>query len=331
MRWRFTSIFLVIIALFTVLFSYSCHRESAETLRLWMQDNGKLKVLCTTAMITDLVKHVGGDAIDCYTLIQDESDPHSYQLVKGDDEKFQRADLVFYNGLGLEHSPGLLQQLHQSTKAYSLGDFLYKNDPGSILKCHETLDPHIWMDLSLFAKNTSFIAQVLGLKLPEKKNYFSQNGLAYERKLLELHQEIVELFQQIPQEKRYLVTTHDAFCYFTRAYLATGDEKKSSSFFERCQAPEGLAPESQLSTHDISRLLQHIIRYRIHSMFAESNISQDSLKKLLDACQRKGISMRIAQATLYGDAMGAPGSSADTYEKMMWHNAQVIYKEFSHE
>src|SRR6185437_14825555 len=89
-----------------LLLTAGCHSKKARSnlsaLQLWMSSNGKLKVLCTTAMIAELVQELDKEHIDCLTLIQGESDPHSYQLVKGDDEKLSRADLIFYNGLGLE-------------------------------------------------------------------------------------------------------------------------------------------------------------------------------------------------------------------------------------
>lgn len=292
-----------------------------------MQENGKLKVLCTTAMVGDLVAHVGGQEIDCYVLIQGQHNPHSYQLVKGDDEKFLRADLIFYNGLGLEHGPSLANQLLKNPKAYALGDYLLEHYPHHILRSEGVLDPHIWMDISLFAKTLPFIAHCLAEKRPEKKDQFMNEMQLYTAQLGRMHDKIRKMLHELPEEARYLVTTHDAFTYFTRAYLA----EDQNDFRSRCQAPEGLAPDSQLSTHDISRLLSHLIKYNIHCLFAESNISQDSIRKLLDASVKKGHAVRIAHSVLYGDAMGPSGSDADTYEKMILHNAECIKKELSYD
>src|SRR5689334_19504873 len=85
-------------------------------------NTGKLKVLCTTSMVQKMVEGVGGEYVDCIALIQGESDPHSYQLVKGDDDKLAEADLLFFNGLGLEHGPSLASFLDTSPKAYALGE-----------------------------------------------------------------------------------------------------------------------------------------------------------------------------------------------------------------
>jgi manganese/zinc/iron transport system substrate-binding protein len=90
--------------LMMVLFLNGCSGGRQEDFRKWTEDNGKIKVLSTTAMINDLVKQIGQDRVDTLTLIQGELDPHSYQLVKGDDEKLGFATLIFYSGLGLERS-----------------------------------------------------------------------------------------------------------------------------------------------------------------------------------------------------------------------------------
>src|SRR5262249_51349319 len=92
----------------------------------------------------------------------------------------------------------------------------------------------------------------------------------------------------------------------------------------RCMAPEGLAPDSQLSTADIQRLVDYILRHHIKTVFSESNVSRDSLKKLTDACRKKGHFVEIAKQPLYVDAMGPSGSSADTYAGMMRYDSQVI-------
>src|ERR1700722_8944557 len=96
--------------------------KSQENLRQWMDPNGKIKVLSTTAMIDDIVKQIGGERVDSITLISGLLDPHSYQLVKGDDEKLMKADIIFCNGVGLEHGPSLRNFLENSPKAICLGD-----------------------------------------------------------------------------------------------------------------------------------------------------------------------------------------------------------------
>lgn len=290
----------------------------------WKQPNGKVKVLSTIAMIDDLVKQIGKEHIDTLTVITGELDPHSYQLVKGDDEKFAFADLIFYNGLGLEHGPSLQHQLETNPKATPVGNKIQQQFPDLILYYNGQLDPHIWMDISLWAKTVPFIVEALSAKDPEHKEAYRANGVLLVEQMLHTHNKVRQKLQEIPEEKRYLVTSHDAFNYFTRAYLATQEELANNSWQKRFAAPEGLSPESQLSATDIQLILDYVKRYNIHLLFPESNVSKDSIRKIISASKDNGLDLRMAAPFLYGDAMGHPGSDGDTYLKMIQHNALTI-------
>ncbi|ADI39017.1 uncharacterized metal-binding lipoprotein CPn_0349/CP_0411/CPj0349/CpB0356 [Waddlia chondrophila 2032/99] len=302
-----------------------CSTQPSE-LSIWLKPNGKIKILSTIGMIEDLVKQVGGDRVDTLTLVKGELDPHSYQLVKGDDEKLAYADIVFYNGLGLEHSPSLRQSLESHPKAYGLGDWILAHDPSLILTYNGTVDPHIWMDASLWAQTIIKIVEVLSENDPEHAKDYQSRGEALYRELIDAHFELQHLMQEVPSKKRYLVTSHDAFNYFARAYLAADREIEDGSWQKRFAAPEGLAPESQLSAADIRLILDHMKKYKIRVIFPESNVSRASIRKLKDAGNEEGLNLEIAPGPLYGDAMGPPGSSGDTYLKMLVHNVRLIAK-----
>lgn len=295
----------------------------------WMKNDGKLKVLSTTQMINDIVKQVGGDHIDAQALIRGELDPHSYQLVKGDDEKLARADLIFYNGLGLEHGPSLQHHLHDSPKTIPIGELIIKSNPAEVIYVGGKSDPHIWMDISLWAKAVPFITETLSAKDPVHADHYQANAKELIARMKEVHDESRRILQAVPKQKRYLVTSHDAFNYFTRAYLATDEEREANQWRHRFAAPEGLAPESQLSTTDIKNIIDHAAKYQIHVLFPESNVSRDSIKKIMDAGNERGLHLRIACCPLYGDAMGQPGSDGDTYLKMIKHNALNIADQLS--
>ncbi len=311
-----------------LLCAVSCQNEhtqqSQQEIKNWLQPNGHVKVLATTAMIQDIVKQIGGPYVDSLTLIKGELDPHSYQLVKGDDEKLRFADLIFYNGLGLEHGPSLQYFLQHDPKAIPLGNRIQEKDPGLIIDVHGQPDPHIWMDVSLWSKIIPFITEALIQKDPTHANEYRHNAEQLIATMNQANQEIKKEMQTIPPDQRFLVTSHDAFNYFARAYLATDHEKENGQWQQRMAAPEGLAPESQLSTTDIQHILNHLIKYRITVLFPESNVSKDSIRKIVQAGKEKGLNLIMAQETLYGDAMGKPGLDGDTYLKMLQHNARVI-------
>lgn len=307
-----------------ILFSACSNSDSAhQSNREWMQPNGRIKVLSSIAMIDDVVRQIGGEHVDAAVLIKGELDPHSYQIVKGDDEKLAFADVIFFNGLGLEHGPSLQGYLLNHDKAVALGDRLTNHEPALLLYFKGQPDPHIWMDISLWAQIAPVIAETLSQKDPAHAEFYRANAEKVVKSMMDAHQQVKDELHSIPAGKRYLVTSHDAFNYFTRAYLADpGEDEKAWS--ERFAAPEGLAPESQISTTDIQTIINHLSQYKVHVIFPESNVNRDSIKKIVEAGKQKGLDVHINEISLYADAMGRPGTDGDTYLKMIQHNAKVI-------
>ncbi|HSW87301.1 MAG TPA: zinc ABC transporter substrate-binding protein [Rhabdochlamydiaceae bacterium] len=308
--------------------SKSSSKPQASEFESWMQANGKIKILCTTAMIDDLVGQIGKSRIDHLTLIVGEIDPHSYELVKGDDEKLSYAHLVFCNGLGLEHGASLRSWLEAQPNVVALGNEIQKICPEEILMVGGQRDPHIWMDMSLWAKAIDPIVEALSKSDPEYSEFYKKNGDDLRRQIVHIDQEILDRLQGISPDKRFLVTSHDAFNYFARRYLATPAERGSCEWKKRFAAPEGLAPDGQLSAADIQKIIQFLCSENIGVVFPESNVSRDSLKKIVNACHEKGLAVKISQEALYGDAMGSKESDAGTYFQVMVHNAEALAKEW---
>ncbi len=281
-----------------------------------MKPNGQLKVVSTTAIIDDLVAQIGGEKIDHLALIQGAMDPHSYELVKGDDEKLLFAGIIFYNGLGLEHGASLCYQLKKHPKAVALGETIWEQNPSAILIERGQVDPHIWLDVSLWALAIDPITQALGESDPENREYYQERAKEVKDRLFALDASIAKKLRGIPQEKRHLVTSHDAFNYFARRYLGEGD----LSWKTRFCAPEGLAPDGQLSYHDIQMVVDYLDKHGVEVMFSEANVSRDSLKKIFSVCTEKKRKVKIAKTPLYSDTLGD-----STYQEMMEHNANTLY------
>lgn len=327
MTWliRLSSVFLFFLFVVSIVTACSNDNRSQLTeLNRFQSNDGKIKVLSTIAMIGDLVRQIGGEYVNSITLLRGDMDPHSYQLVKGDDEKLDYAEIIFYNGLGLEHGPSLQHYLETNKKAIALGNKVMDDDPSLIVKIQGQYDPHIWMDVSLWMKIIPYIVAALSEKDPAHADFFRANGEKLQKELLAMHQEIRTKLTSMPSEKRYLVTSHDAFNYFTRAYLADEEERLNGTWVKRFAAPEGLAPESQLSPIHIQQIINYLALHKIHVIFPESNVSKDSLRKIISAGKEIGLNITIAPCCLYADAMGKPGSDGDTYQKMIQHNASWI-------
>ncbi len=312
------------IFLFILCFGFFGCQNSSSDLEDWRAPNSKVKVLCTTPIIDDLVARIGGDRIQHLSLMDRSMDPHSYELVKGDDEKFAVAKLVFCNGLGLEHTASLQAKLQEHPHAVALGEKIRKNNPSLILQDQGQVDPHIWLDVDLWKKTIDPIVSHLIAVDPEGKEYYETQGVLVEKELLALDAWIEDKLKSIPQEKRYLVTSHDAFNYFTRRYLGHEGVWK-----DRFCAPEGLAPDGQLGFRDLQRVIEHLQKNQIRILFSETNVSQDSLKKIADICLEKGIVVTISTQSLYSDTLADSNLNPLTYEEMMKHNALLLYEAWS--
>ncbi|MDN3505051.1 MAG: zinc ABC transporter substrate-binding protein [Rhabdochlamydiaceae bacterium] len=321
---RLIKTFLYLIA--TALLIVGCGKQNSNKsqLDLWMEEEGKLRVLSTTSMIGDLVERIGQDRIVHLTLMDGTVDPHSYELVKGDDEKLSRANLVFYNGLGLEHGASLHYALTHNKLATPVGDVLSTKCPERLLTIDGVIDPHIWMDINLFVETIDPIVETLSKHDPSYSHIFKKRGDQLREELLVADRLVYEMMQAINESNRYLVTSHDAFNYFARHYLATPKELETNSWQKRFQAPEGLAPDGQLGLHDLEQILNHLETYKIHYLFPESNVSLNSLKKLHSVAKAKGIDIHFSKTPLFGDSMSGEETSVSSYKEMVLHNAKVI-------
>jgi manganese/zinc/iron transport system substrate-binding protein len=301
---------------FILLILVGCGTSSQAPLNQWMNESENLKVLATTAQVGDLVAGVGGDRIDLWVLIQGELDPHSYELVKGDGEKFGRADLVFFSGLGLEHGASLSEQLKSHRRSLGIADAIQTRSPEKILYKDGQIDPHLWMDISLWKEGIDPVVSLLSAADPEGAGYYRERGERLKESFSMADEHLRQTLHRVPQEQRYLVTSHDAFQYFARSYLAQEGE---ADWKERVAAPEGLAPDGQLNPADIQCIIAFLREHSVHVIFPESNVSRDSIKKICSAGKELHLEIRICREPLYGDTMGNL-----KYLEMMQHNGDVI-------
>lgn len=306
MRW--------ILILFFTISLLSCTKNDPV-----IKNKKQISILATTAMIGDLVKQVGKEHVVVDVLIPSALDPHSYELVKGDDEKFAQADLIFYNGLNLEHGISVRRQLKKfHEKSVCVTDPLI--DKGVLFEMDGVIDPHVWMDISLWMHALTPIKEMLSQLQEEHQEEFEENFQKIKQMMEIADKEALERFHAIDPKRRFLVTSHDAFCYFTKRYLS---EDTDEDWRVRCIAPEGLAPEAEMSSFDLKRVLAYISQNQIKVLFTESNLPSLSVKRLIDAGKKGGLEIRLSQKALYADSMG----SCESYLEMMHHNVFLIAEE----
>jgi manganese/iron transport system substrate-binding protein len=258
-------------------------------------------------MITDWTEQVGGDEIELTGILKPGNDPHVYEPVPADTVALEKADLILYNGYNLE--PGLIKLMNSAganAKKLAVGevvqplDFNYqgKREP----------DPHVWGD----AKNAIAMVNAIRDQLielsPKDREEFTQNAARLTEELQRLDAWIGEQIQTIPENQRKLVTTHDAFQYYSRAY---GIPVAGTLI--------GISTEEQPSAQTVKRLSDSIKATGVQSIFAETTINPALIQTVAEESGAK-----LAPRTLYSDSIGTPGSEADTYVKMLVANTRTI-------
>jgi manganese/zinc/iron transport system substrate-binding protein len=290
--------------------------------RSWMHEEVCIRVLCTTEYVSSLVKSVGREKIVVLTLIAGQNDPHSYQLVKGDDAKFRRANIVFYSGLNLEQG-AVLDRYLRRPGAFAIGDYVQMRTHEAIVS-GSVLDPHMWNDLHLWSYGLFLIAEKLSELAPQDAAYFQSNAREAFHRYQILHDQFRQKMQSIDEKRRYFVTTHDAFEYFCRAYIASDDEMRALEWKKRLISPEGLSPESQISTKDIAQVVEYILAHDIHTVFSEVGVNGDAIQKVVAICRERGCDVVLKEGSVYSDSLGPHMS----YEEVVAHNIDVVAASF---
>lgn len=277
------------------------------------ETNSKLKVVTTTTMITDLVQNIGGNYIAVEGLMGSGVDPHLYKASEGDVNKIARADVIFYGGLHLE---GKLVEVFekmgsQNINTIAVSDTLDKKTLIGSEYFASNYDPHIWFDVTNWELITQFVVKKLSEANPENQAIFKKNGEDYLNKLQALNVHIKSVIKTLPENKRILVTAHDAFNYFGQAY---GFEVVGL---------QGLSTATEAGVQDVQNLATFIIDKQVKAIFIESSVPKRTIEALQAAVQSKGFDVQIG-GTLYSDALGNAGTEEGTYIGMFRYNVNTI-------
>ncbi|MBX2970543.1 MAG: zinc ABC transporter substrate-binding protein [Cyclobacteriaceae bacterium] len=290
----------------TILFIAACSSKP-ET-----QERQVLKIVATTGMIQDAVKNIAGEHAHVEALMGPGVDPHLYKATQGDLKKLTEADMVFYNGLHLEGKMGeVLEKLSRIKPVLAVAASL----PDSILLEVEGFegitDPHIWFDVALWMEAVKTIQRYLIEIDGEHKLYYDSAARAYTAQLDSLHHAVKTQLLTIPEEQRVLITAHDAFGYFGRAYNI------------QVRGLQGISTVAEFGLRDVTELVDFIIQRKIKAIFVESSISPKSIQAVEEGCKQKNWQVKIG-GNLYSDAMGNPGTQEGTYIGMVHANVKTI-------
>ena len=276
------------------------------------QDNGKLNVVVTTSMLTDLVKNIGGDLIDVQGLMGAGVDPHLYKASEGDVSKLFNADVIFYNGLHLEGKlVAVFEKMEAQKTTVALGEFLAKEGLIGSDYFASNYDPHVWFNIQYFKEFSDKVTSVLSEKDPKNASSYTLNNLAFQQELDFLHRAVVNTIATLAPEKRILVTAHDAFNYFGKAY----------GF--KVVGLQGLSTATEAGVQDVQKLSEYIIANKVKAIFIESSVPRRTIEALEAAVLSKGHQVSIG-GSLYSDALGDGGSVEGTYVGMFLYNVKTI-------
>lgn len=274
-----------------------------------------IKIVCTTGMVADLVRNVGGEQVEVTQLMGEGVDPHLYQASTGDVSALDKADLVFYSGLHLEANlVSTFESLAARKPAFAVASELERWSPGELISTgKDSHDPHVWFDVSLWSRNLKLVADRLGDYDPQHALEYAENARAYMRRLAALHEFCRRELKTIPEQQRVLVTAHDAFHYFGKAY---GIEVK---------AIQGVTTASEASIKQVEQLADFMVQNNIKAVFVESSINPRTIEQLIAQCRSKGHQV-VRGGELFSDAMGKQGTEEGTYEGMIRHNVNTIVR-----
>jgi manganese/zinc/iron transport system substrate-binding protein len=264
-----------------------------------------MRGVATVGRVADIVRTVAGDRAEVTSLIGTGVDPHLYKPTRDDVLKLSDADIVFYAGLHLEGKmTDVLVRVARSKPVFAVSEDLPEE---KLLKEGEAVDPHVWMDVSLWAQTVPVVVRELSKVDPAGAEGYAARGAALEKELAALHEYGQRVIASIPQERRVLITSHDAFSYFGRAY---GIEVRGV---------QGISTESEAGLKDINDLVDFLVSRKISAVFVESSVPRKNVEALIEGARTRGHTVVIG-GEMFSDAMGTEGTYEGTYIGMLDHN-----------
>ncbi|MGH2561936.1 MAG: metal ABC transporter solute-binding protein, Zn/Mn family, partial [Thermomicrobiales bacterium] len=274
--------------------------------------NRTINAVATIGMIADVVANVGGDRVDVTGMMGPGVDPHLYKASEGDVQDLAEADVVFYNGLHLEAALGeVLEKMGDRVRTVAVTDQIPRDRLLAPPEFEGNYDPHVWFDVALWQLATAEIRDALSEMDPTHAAEYESRAASYLAQLDELDAYVAEQAARVPAAHRVIVTAHDAFNYFGRAY---GFEVRGL---------QGISTATEAGAADVQDLADFITDRRIPAIFVETSVSPRTIEALEAAVRSRGFDVQIG-GSLYSDAMGDGGAPEGTYLGMVRSNIDTI-------
>ena len=274
-----------------------------------------IEVVCTTNIIKDLVQQIGGDRVTVTAIMDGPGvDPHSYTPSPKDTNALAAADLVVYSGLHLEGRlhDALHSLEHRGVPVICVTDGIRKEEDSRLIQTEEGVaDPHVWFDPDLWSSCGQWLAAELSKFDAAGKDEYEAAAEAFAKSMADTKEKGVAIIAPIPRERRVLVTAHDAFAYFARA------------FDFDVQAVQGISTESEPGVRRVNELVEILVSQKISAVFTEQSVSEKNIQALVAGCKASGHDLVIG-AKLFSDTAGANGTEEETLSGALLYNIQQI-------
>lgn len=272
----------------------------------------QVQVVATTSMIADLAKNVGGDRVTVRSLMGPGVDPHLFKASAGDVARLETADIIFYNGLHLEAAMSrVLEEMHERRPTVAVTDDIDRATLLTPPQFSGNYDPHVWFDVTMWMQAAEKVRDSMVELDPTHADTYRANADKYLAELQALHDYVKQQAATLPEEKRVIITAHDAFNYFGRAY---GFEVRGL---------QGVSTATEAGAADVQQLADFIAERRIPAIFVESSVPPRSIEALKAAVQSRGFDVAIG-GQLFSDALGDPDKPEGTYTGMVRYNIDTI-------
>jgi len=297
------------LSLILVITLISCSSENGDD----PLNKGALNIVATTGMIADAAHVVGGDRVKVKGLMGPGVDPHLYKASAGDVALLSKAELIFYNGLHLE---GKMSEIFEQMKKRGIDTVAVTDgiDRRHLLTPPEfkgNYDPHLWFDVGLWMSAVTMVRDALIQKDPDNADVYRANTEVYMVQLSELNEYVKTKADTLPEDKKVLITAHDAFNYFGKGY---GFEVRGL---------QGISTDSEAGTADVQELAGFIVERQLPAIFIESSVPPKYIEAVQAAVRARGFNVEVG-GEIFSDAMGNPGTPEGNYIGMVRHNVNTI-------
>ncbi|MBA3348635.1 MAG: zinc ABC transporter substrate-binding protein [Actinobacteria bacterium] len=271
-----------------------------------------IQVVATTGMVADAVEHVGAGRVEVEGLMGPGIDPHLYKASEGDLRRLERADVIFYSGLHLEAKlADVLERIGDQRPTRAIAAAIPSSRLLSPAEFEGQHDPHVWFDVELWSVAVADVRDALVELDPGSADLYRDNADAYLAELEELDAYVAAQAARVPRERRVVITAHDAFNYFGKAY---GFEVRGL---------QGISTASEAGAGDVQGLARFIAEREIPALFVESSVSSRTIDAVREAVRARGFDVEIG-GSLFSDAMGDEGTPEGSYVGMVRHNVDTI-------